>query len=82
MTLTIIIILLIAAYGVWKLIVGWMMLGAKDSGSRLEEYKLEYADGSTESAGDLVRRESRKDVFKGCAALAIAAIMLSGLIAG
>lgn len=82
MHLTIVVVLLVSTYSVWKLVAGWTMLGTKNHGRGLDGFQLEYSDGSTESAGDLVRREARKDLVKGLMALLTVAVILIGLIAG
>ena len=82
MALAIIGTILILVYGGWKTCVGSMMLTAGDHNRKLDEYKLEYSDGSSESTGEVVRRESRKDLIKGIVALGIGFMLLIGLLAG
>ena len=82
MALTIVVTISILVYGGWKTYVGSMMLTADDHNRKLDEYKLEYSDGSSESAGEVVRRESRKDLIKGIVALGIGFMLLIGLLAG
>ena len=82
MALAIIVTILILVYGGWKTFVGSTMLTAGDHNRKLDEYTAEYSDGSTQSLGDVVRRESRKDLIKGIVALGIGFMMLIGLLAG